>query len=92
MAEKESALTTKDTKVHEGQTTKNMRTLRALLISICICIAPCAAVFGQSRQDADLIVSGGIIVTMDGVRTILQDGSVAIKGDDDCGGWTGRRD
>ena len=38
-------------------------------------------VFGQSRQDVDLIVSGGIVVTMDGARTIVQDGSVAIKGD-----------
>jgi 5-methylthioadenosine/S-adenosylhomocysteine deaminase len=33
------------------------------------------------KQGVDMIVSGGIVVTMDGARTILHDGSVAIKGD-----------
>ena len=37
--------------------------------------------FGQSREGVDLIVSGGIVVTMDGARRILHDGSVAVKGD-----------
>ncbi len=37
--------------------------------------------FGQTRQEVDLLVSGGIVVSMDGSRTIYQDGSVAIKGD-----------
>ena len=41
----------------------------------------CAATLGQTKQEVDLIVSGGIIVTMDGARRILQDGSVAVKGD-----------
>ena len=36
---------------------------------------------GQARQDVDLIVSGGIVVTMDGSRAIYQDGSVAVRGD-----------
>ena len=36
---------------------------------------------GQTKQDVDLIVSGGMVVTMDGARRIVQDGSVAIKGD-----------
>ena len=36
---------------------------------------------GQAKQSVDLIVSGGIVVTMDGARTILRDGSVAVKGD-----------
>ena len=40
-----------------------------------------AAAFGQARQDVDLIVSGGIVVTMDGARAIVQDGSVAVRGD-----------
>ncbi len=35
----------------------------------------------QTRQDVDLIVSGGMVVTMDGARTIVHEGSVAIKGD-----------
>jgi 5-methylthioadenosine/S-adenosylhomocysteine deaminase len=37
--------------------------------------------FGQSREGVDLIVSGGIVVTMDGARRIVHDGSVAVKGD-----------
>jgi 5-methylthioadenosine/S-adenosylhomocysteine deaminase len=39
------------------------------------------ALFGQEKQGVDLMVSGGIVVTMDGTRTIYQDGSVAINGD-----------
>jgi 5-methylthioadenosine/S-adenosylhomocysteine deaminase len=46
-----------------------------------VVIALCSAMFGQARQDVDLIVSGGIVVTMDSGLTILRDGSVAIKGD-----------
>ena len=38
-------------------------------------------VVGQAKQDVDLIVSGGIVVTMDATRAIYRDGSVAIKGD-----------
>ena len=38
-------------------------------------------VFGQTKQEVDLLVSGGIVVSMDGARTIYQDGSIAIKGD-----------
>ena len=41
----------------------------------------CAATLGQTKQNVDLIVSGGIVVTMDGARRIVQDGSVALKGD-----------
>jgi 5-methylthioadenosine/S-adenosylhomocysteine deaminase len=37
--------------------------------------------FAQTKQEVDLLVSGGIVVSMDGARTIYQDGSVAIKGD-----------
>ena len=36
---------------------------------------------GQAKQNVDLIVSGGIVVTMDAGRTILQDGSLAVRGD-----------
>ena len=39
------------------------------------------SMFGQAKRDVDLIVSGGIVVTMDGARTILHDGSVAVKDD-----------
>jgi 5-methylthioadenosine/S-adenosylhomocysteine deaminase len=40
-----------------------------------------SAAFAQAKQEVDMIVSGGIVVTMDGTRAIYQDGSVAIKGD-----------
>ena len=33
------------------------------------------------KQKADLLVTGGTVVTMDGSRTILDDGAVAVKGD-----------
>lgn len=39
------------------------------------------AAVGQAKPDVDLIVSGGIVVTMDGGRAIYSDGSVAIRGD-----------
>ena len=49
-----------------------------LLTVLVIC---CVAGFAQSRQDADLIVSGGIVVAMDPGRNIYQDGSVVVRGD-----------
>jgi 5-methylthioadenosine/S-adenosylhomocysteine deaminase len=39
----------------------------------------CPLAFGQ--QSVDLIVSGGIVLTMDGARAIYQDGSVVVRGD-----------
>jgi 5-methylthioadenosine/S-adenosylhomocysteine deaminase len=49
------------------------------LVILLLCL-PLAGL-GQAKQDVDLIVSGGIVVSMDGTRTILQDGSVAVRGD-----------
>ena len=37
--------------------------------------------FAQSKQQVDILVSGGIVVTMDPSRTIYQDSSVAVRGD-----------
>jgi len=51
--------------------------LKAVLTMICLFVG--AAAFGQ--QSVDLIVSGGIVVTMDGARAIYPDGSVAVRGD-----------
>ena len=59
---------------------ERMKTLRVLWI-VSIMIASRTPAFGQARQDVDLIVSGGIVVTMDGDRAIYQDGSVAVRGD-----------
>ena len=58
-----------------------MRTTRVLAILAVVVVALCAVMFGQAKQDVDLIVSGGIVVTMDGARAIVHDGSVAVKGD-----------
>ena len=37
--------------------------------------------FAFGQQNVDLIVSHGIVVTMDGTRAIYQDGAVAVRGD-----------
>jgi 5-methylthioadenosine/S-adenosylhomocysteine deaminase len=39
------------------------------------------AAFGQTKENVDLIVSGGLVVTMDSGRAIYHDGSVAVRGD-----------
>ena len=46
-----------------------------------VVLALCAPLPAQTQQDADLIVSGGIVVTMDPGRAIYQDGSVVVRGD-----------
>jgi len=53
------------------------RSVRILLFAIIV--SPLA--FSQNKQDVDLIVSGGTVITMDGARAIYQDGSVAVRGD-----------
>src|SRR6185312_9112463 len=35
----------------------------------------------QTKEKADLIVTGGTVVTMDGARAILDDGAIVLKGD-----------
>lgn len=46
----------------------------------CLWLASSAAAQGQ-KGAADLIVSGGTIVTMDGQRRVIDDGAIAVKGD-----------
>ena len=58
-----------------------MKIGEVLRISVAVGSLFCAALFGQAKQDVDLIVSSGIVVTMDGTRAIYQDGSVAVRGD-----------
>jgi 5-methylthioadenosine/S-adenosylhomocysteine deaminase len=48
---------------------------------LAVVILSCVSAFAQQKQDVDLIVTHGIVVTMDGVRAIHQDGSVAVRGD-----------
>ena len=50
-----------------------------ILIAAVVMLIPVAT--AQEKQSVDLIVSGGIVVTMDSVRAIHQDGSVAVRGD-----------
>jgi 5-methylthioadenosine/S-adenosylhomocysteine deaminase len=56
-----------------------MKTLRTL--SVVVCLMWSVAALGQQKESVDLIVTGGIVATMDGARAIYQDGSVAIRGD-----------
>jgi 5-methylthioadenosine/S-adenosylhomocysteine deaminase len=53
----------------------------ALAATLCF-LATAWTTFGQlKRASADLVVSGGTIVTMDGERRVLPDGAMAVKGD-----------
>ena len=58
-----------------------LRLVRAAMWWMVAALLLCASMFGQTKQEVDLLVSGGSVVSMDGARTIYQDGSVAIKGD-----------
>src|SRR5580704_14227487 len=35
----------------------------------------------SAREKADLVVTGGTVVTMDGQRRVIEDGAIAIRGD-----------
>ena len=54
-----------------------MAALRNLLLLICLS----AFLSAQRSERADVIVTGGTVVTMDGSRTIYEDGAVVIVGD-----------
>ncbi len=56
--------------------------MKRIVILVCMAVCWLAGTSGaQVKQDADLLVSGGIVVTMDGTRVIFQDGSIAVRGD-----------
>jgi len=46
-----------------------------------LCALLCDAQMKPAKSPADLIVTGGIVVAMDGARTIYHDGAVVVKGD-----------
>jgi 5-methylthioadenosine/S-adenosylhomocysteine deaminase len=50
----------------------------AVLVIVAGC---CSALTAQTKENVDLIVRGGAIVTMDRARAIVHDGSVAVRGD-----------
>jgi 5-methylthioadenosine/S-adenosylhomocysteine deaminase len=59
-----------------------MRNTRSLCaVGVAAVVVLCSAAFGQVSQDVDLIVSGGIVVTMDSGRALVPDGSVVVRGD-----------
>lgn len=55
--------------------------MRRLGLLLALCLACSVVLCAQEKASVDLIVSGGIVVTMDGARAIYQDGSVAVRGD-----------
>ncbi|HEV7376348.1 MAG TPA: amidohydrolase family protein, partial [Pyrinomonadaceae bacterium] len=57
---------------------KHLRAIIALLLMTSI-PAPLAANASQRRTRADLIISGGTIVTMDNERRVIEDGSVVVS-------------
>lgn len=56
-----------------------MRTFRNLSVAAFLLWSLTA--LGQQQETVDLVVSGGIVVTMDPARAIEPDGSVAVRGD-----------
>src|SRR5579864_5972224 len=54
---------------------------REMLILITAVVMLISVAVAQEKQNVDLIVSGGTVVTMDSARAIYQDGSVAVRGD-----------
>lgn len=58
------------------------RTPLATILFLILQLALCGDAFAQAnREDVDLIVSGGTVVTMDAKRAIYEDGSVAVRED-----------
>ena len=51
------------------------------LACLCVAISSLSALALAQRENVDLIVSGGTLVTMDASRKIYPDGSVAVRGD-----------
>jgi 5-methylthioadenosine/S-adenosylhomocysteine deaminase len=54
----------------------SMKTLRILYCTLLL-----TPLFAQSKQPVELIITGGLVVSMNPSRTIYQDGSIAIKDD-----------
>jgi 5-methylthioadenosine/S-adenosylhomocysteine deaminase len=59
---------------------KSLTMISSLAACLAAYISPMSAQTSK-KEKVDLIVSGGIVVSMDGTRTIYDDGAVAVKGD-----------
>ncbi len=57
---------------------------RVLLCAIGLCPVPCARAQTPSKEavSVDLLITGGTIITMDSHRRILEDGFLAVRGDE----------
>jgi 5-methylthioadenosine/S-adenosylhomocysteine deaminase len=61
-----------------------MKKSLTIISSLAACLAAFISPIGaqtSKKEKVDLIVSGGTVVTMDGTRTVYDDGAVAVKGD-----------
>jgi len=54
---------------------------RSVVFSLAFQLLFSTLLASQAKGKADLLVTGGTVVTMDGSRTILEDGALAVKGD-----------
>ncbi|HUA16231.1 MAG TPA: amidohydrolase [Verrucomicrobiae bacterium] len=59
---------------------KKLKLILGTLVIAVLASSPTAS--GQDKQAVDLMISNGIVVTMNAARTVYQDGSVAIRGDE----------
>ena len=51
------------------------------VLALALCSSPTWSQTPSAREKVDLIVSGGLVVTMDSPRTLYDDGALAIRGD-----------
>src|ERR1043166_8760663 len=56
-------------------------TISLLKLLPLLCLNPLSLPAEAAKQPADLLITGGMVVTMDGPRSIYDDGAVAITGD-----------
>jgi len=56
-------------------------TISLLKLLPLLCLNPLSLPAEAAKQPADLLITGGIVVTMDGPRSIYDDGAVAVTGD-----------
>jgi 5-methylthioadenosine/S-adenosylhomocysteine deaminase len=52
-----------------------------ILVLLLLFLSPVPLPAQTPKEKVDLIVSGGMVVTMDGFRTIVDDGAIAVRGD-----------
>jgi 5-methylthioadenosine/S-adenosylhomocysteine deaminase len=55
--------------------------MRVLFTTILVAAGACSCSFAQAAARVDLLLTHGLIVTMDGERHILRDGAIAVQGD-----------